>query len=136
MFFGISSKIALGLGIALVAVSGAFYFYWNYSQDKIASLNEQNGQLKVSLKTQKDTILDMQEKHKAMLLANKKLQKEVTENGEALNRLSNMFRSHDVEKLAKKRPETLERLINKANRNFWKNLGKDLELDEKNLIKP
>ena len=43
-------------GVAILAILGSLYFYWNYSQDKIASLTAKNVVLQSVVDTQTQTI--------------------------------------------------------------------------------
>jgi Tfp pilus assembly protein PilO len=61
MFSSIESKIILALGIVIALLGIAGYFYWDWSQNQIKVLEQNNAKLEDAVKIQKETIAGLQE---------------------------------------------------------------------------
>lgn len=56
MFSGIQSKIILAMGVVIMLLGAAGYFYWRWSDHEIRTLEKNNAKLESAVKIQKDTI--------------------------------------------------------------------------------
>jgi|TARA_Y100001951_G_scaffold97151_1_gene96614 uncharacterized protein with beta-barrel porin domain len=123
-------KLSIGLGIALLLLSGSFKLYYDKSEaQKMAltvqlqqsmdnqlllenSIAKQNQQIAEQLQREKDN-----QAHIATLTdANNEAQKEV-------NRLKQTFAKHDLNMLSMAKPGLIERIVNKGTAR----VGKELE---------
>jgi len=123
-------KLSIGLGIALLLLSGSFKLYYDKSEaQKMAltvqlqqsmdnqlllenSIAKQNQQIAEQLQREKDN-----QAHIATLTdANNEAQKEV-------NRLKQTFAKHDLNMLSMAKPGLIERIVNKGTAR----IGKELE---------
>lgn len=56
MFSAIQSKIMLAMGVVIVLLGAAGYFYWRWSDNEIRTLEKNNAKLEDAVKVQKETI--------------------------------------------------------------------------------
>lgn len=113
----------VGILASVLAVAGAmFYFYFTYSQDKIAGLNE-----KVATQEVKNKVLEEDNKKIKENVAKQannlnnlstevnKIKKETSQLGQTLSR-------HDFDYLVKKKPGLMEKRINNGTKKVFKDI--------------
>lgn len=126
---GLAGKIALGSGVIILAMSGAFYLYFNYSQEKIqeqaskvATLESANSSLVESINRRE---AELARQAKALTDLNNRLitiRRESTEMAELLAR-------HDLKYLAANKPGLIENRVNRGTQDVFDQL-KDLSRPE------
>jgi len=119
--FGIMGKVAIGLGVALLIVSGAFYFYFNWSQEEMGQLREDVAteranvaRLKGAIEVQKATITLLEESRKSDQQAVLQLSAENQSYQEEVDRIRKKFARHDIDRLSLAKPGLMEKIINKG----------------------
>lgn len=119
----------------MLTMGGAFYWYYNDSQKRIAILNENNAKLEVAVKINEETIGALQRDYAA---ANRELGKVNNEFAAARAQnqvLADKLAKHDLGVLGANKPVIVERVINnasaKAGRCFEILSGKPLTQAEK-----
>ena len=91
--------------------TGGWYYYTD-TQARLAQLRENNAQLKLAAEDNERTIATMKEDaERNQRLANE-LQEKLDEAEEGRNRLINLFGSHDLTRLALKKPGLIETRVN------------------------
>ncbi len=107
-------KAYLIMGAVMLTMIGGFYWYYKDSQARIAILVANNAKLELAVKTNEETIKSLQENYAA---ANAELTRvnEAFTAVRAQNReLSDRLSEHDLAYLASKKPELVQKIINKA----------------------
>lgn len=107
-------KLYLIGGVVISVMFAGAYFYYNYSQDKIASLNKEITTLQFAKQVQDQTIKALTDRMIASQKANDELSKKFAIIEENSRNLSKIFESHDLDNIAKSKPTLVERRVNDA----------------------
>lgn len=121
--------IKLYITIIILAVLGLFgagaVWYYNDTQQRIATLRENNAKLEIaietseaSLETLKNDIIKFQE-------LNNQLQTQLQKAEEYGDELRTKLREHNLTSLALKKPKLLEGKMNGATANLWRDITED-----------
>lgn len=121
----LGGKISLGLGIALVMVSSAFYIYYVDSQDTILTLQENVAKLEVAVDIQKKTIETMKADFARQAKLANDLQTSLSKVEEDKNKLANLLRKHNLEKILRDRPTEAEKKINNGTKRTFRQIEQD-----------
>jgi len=121
----IGGKISLGLAIALVTVSSAFYIYYVDSQNTIQILRENVAKLEVAVEIQKKTIEAMKEDFARQAKLANELQSNLSKVEEDKAKLSNLLKKHNLEKILKDRPSEAEKKINNGTKRTFRQIEQD-----------
>lgn len=121
----IGGKISLGLAIALVTVSSAFYIYYVDSQNTIQILQENVAKLEVAVEIQKKTIEAMKEDFARQAKLANELQSNLSKVEEDKAKLSNLLKKHNLEKILKDRPSEAEKKINNGTKRTFRQIEQD-----------
>lgn len=109
--------VSAGLAVALLILTGMFYWYYNQSQDTIRTLNENNATLKIAVQTNEETITNLRRDYTRsqtiLTETNRQLSETRLQNRQLVIRLS----EHDLGVLAENKPELVERTVNNATAN-------------------
>ncbi len=124
--FGIGSKIAIGLGIVLLVVAGAFAWYFNWSQDRMVIMAESIAteksnviRLTSAIDVQKQTITMLEESRESDQQAVLQLSSENQVYKEEVSDLRKKFAKHNVDRLSLAKPGLIERIINKGTKKLF-----------------
>jgi len=128
-------KLAGVMALLMFVMGGAFYWYYNDTQERMTILNQNNAKLEVAIQTSEAAIEQLQVDYKR---ASEELTK-VNEEFGAIRKqnqvLSDKLGRHDLGNLAENKPGLVERVISgatvKANRCFELLSGADLTDKEK-----
>jgi hypothetical protein len=121
----LGGKISLGLAIALVMVSSAFYIYYVDSQNTIQILQENVAKLDVAVETQKKTIETMKADFARQAKLANDLQTSLSKVEEDKNKLTNLLRKHNLEKILRDRPAEAEKKINNGTKRTFRQIEQD-----------
>ena len=94
------------------SLAGGGYFYYTDTQQRIATLQANNAQLKIAVEDNLrtiDALNDAAEKNERL---SNELQEKLNVAEEGRNRLINLFGSHDLTRLALKKPGLIETRVN------------------------
>lgn len=109
--------VSAGLAVALLILTGMFYWYYNQSQDTIRTLNENNATLKIAVQTNEETITNLRRDYSRaqtiLTETNRQLSETRLQNRQLVTRLS----EHDLGVLAESKPGLVERTVNNATAN-------------------
>jgi len=132
-------KLYVLLGVSLITLGSVSAGYFWYSQDKIASLEEVNVELKLTNELNKDTIETLQENYKELKTVHTTLENAFKTASNQNKLLEEKINKHDLNLLANKKPTLVEKRINKATNNvflcFEYLSGAVLSEEEKNELK-
>lgn len=103
---------------------GAFWYY-NDTQARIATLQENNAKLEVALETSEASIDALQETMAKVAEANKQLQQDLQKAEQYGDDLRSKLRKHNLTALALRKPELLEGRMNGATANLWRDITED-----------
>ena len=107
-------KLAGVMALISFLMAGAFYWYYNDTQERMAILNENNAKLEVAIQISEDAVTSLQESYAR---ANEELTK-VNAEFSAIRQqnrvLSDKLGRHDIGNLAENKPGLVERVINGA----------------------
>lgn len=122
--FGIGSKVALGAGAVILAMSGAFYLYFNHAQEKmeeqaksIATLEAANASMVESIARRERELAIQAQNLAAMNNRLNTIRRESTQMAELLSR-------HDLKYLATKKPGLIENRVNSGTAQVFDQLKK------------
>jgi len=118
-------KIAIVAGILMACLSGVFYWYYNDTQDRIATLRENNAKLEVAVNTAESS-LDLVKTEMAKVgELNNQLQKSLQKSEAYGDDLRNKLQQLDLVQDAIKDAAKLEGKMNGATANVWRDIMRD-----------
>jgi len=118
------------LGTVLVTVCGAFYYYYNTSQETIGVLRENNAKLETAIQISEDSIKTLQADMEKSAELNKKLQGDLQKAEAYGDELRAKLSKHNLTNLALKKPELLEEKMNVATQKLWDGFVADTTPDD------
>lgn len=107
------------LGTVLVTVCGAFYYYYNTSQETIGVLRENNAKLETAIQISEDSIKTLQADMEKSAELNKKLQGDLQKAEAYGDDLRKKLSKHNLTNLALSKPKLLEEKMNVATQKLW-----------------
>lgn len=120
--FGIGSKVALGAGVVILAMSGAFYLYFNHAQEK---MNEQAAQIELlqnANETLQGTIIRQREETRRQAENLNNLNDRLNRIRRESNDMAELLARHDLKYLATKRPGLIENRVNRGTQDVFNQL--------------
>lgn len=116
------SKILIGMMLMLGIIG---YFYYNTTQAEIITLRDLNKAYELKFETQEDTINQLQTGYAVQTESlNDMISKNAEINNE-MNRYLDIFRRHDLARLAAAKPGLIEPKINGATKDVFDSLEND-----------
>jgi uncharacterized protein YeeX (DUF496 family) len=120
--------LALTIAILLTGIGGGCYYYYTDTQKKIALLTEKNSALVLSNQQCEETLEAVRTNFSDAERNITNLQKRLSVTENYKNELQNKLRRHDLTKLTLKKPGLIEKRINDATEQIFKNLESDTAL--------
>ena len=118
-------KIAIVAGMLIACLSGEFYWYYNDTQARIATLRENNAKLEVAVNTAESS-LDLVKSEMAKVgELNKELQTSLQKSEAYGDDLRNKLQQLDLVQDAIKDAAKLEGKMNGATANVWRDIMRD-----------
>jgi len=118
-------KIAIVAGMLIACLSGVFYWYYNDTQARIATLRENNAKLEVAVNTAESS-LDLVKTEMAKVgELNNQLQKSLQKSEAYGDDLRNKLQQLDLVQDAIKDAAKLEGKMNGATANVWRDIMRD-----------
>jgi len=137
-------KLSIGLGIALVFLTGAFKLYYDKSQAELDMFQirlEQSIQnqktLESTIEEQNDNLKQTIENHDLMLVQIERLQKENMEAQNEVIDIRKKFSRHSLDVLSVRKPKLIENIINRGTKqvlNDLKTITDPYQFDETESI--
>jgi len=112
----------MGLGLAWLLTLGGSWVYWNYSQEKIATLNQDVASYKMAKESAEASLAALREDIREQTKRLDQLGESLAENRRESEKLRDIFAEHDLEKLAKAKPGLIENRVNKGTKDVLRNL--------------
>jgi cell division protein FtsB len=112
------------IGMLLVAGTGG-YLYYNATQSDLESLRKQNQAYELKASQQEETILALQNKHAVQTAALMDLQARNQEIELEMERYLDIFKRHNLSKLAAAKPELIEARVNKGTKEVFDGIEAD-----------
>jgi chromosome segregation ATPase len=122
--------------VLLVAGAGLFYSYYNDTQERLATLVENNAKLELAVQTSEAALKSVQEDLRRVNEETQKVNEEFSKIRAQNNVLANKLSRHDLGVLGAAKPALVEKIINKASakvsRCFELLSGAELTEEERN----
>ena len=122
-------KLSIGLGIALMLVSGAFKMYYDKSQAELDAFHirlEQSIQnqktLESTIDQQNDNLKETIKNQDLMIAQVERLQKQNMEAQNEVTDLRKKFSKHSLDVLSVRKPKLIEKIINTGTKEVLKDL--------------
>jgi predicted nucleic acid-binding Zn-ribbon protein len=122
-------KLSIGLGIALMLVSGAFKMYYDKSQAELDAFHirlEQSIQnqktLESTIEQQNDNLKETIKNQDLMIAQVERLQKQNMEAQNEVTDLRKKFSKHSLNVLSVRKPKLIEKIINTGTKEVLKDL--------------
>ena len=105
-------RLSAILFVVILVMGGIGYWYYNDTQNTIATLTENNAKLGVAVATNEATINSLQADYAAMAAENQRINEEYAEIRRQNSRLSSKLADMDLGLLAAEKPDSIERAVN------------------------
>ena len=109
------------IGIIGSAVGGA-YFYYQDTQERIATLQENNAKLEIVAKNTQATLDSFQKDYERVSSLNSELQENLKNAENYKDQLINQLQDHDLTRLSLKKPGLIETRINNGTRKVFEDI--------------
>jgi uncharacterized protein (UPF0335 family) len=137
-------KLSVGLGVALVLVSGAFKMYYDKSQSELDSFHirlEQSIQnqktLEGTIEKQNQNLEQTVQNHKLMVAQVERLQKENMVAQNEVTDIRKKFSKHSIDALSIRKPQLIQNIINRGTKtvlNDLKQITDEKQFDQDFII--
>ena len=137
-------KLSVGLGVALVLVSGAFKMYYDKSQAEVDSFHirlEQSIQnqktLEGTIEKQNKNLEQTIQNHKLMVAQVERLQKENMVAQNEVTDIRKKFSKHSIDVLSIRKPQLIQNIINRGTKtvlNDLKQITDEKQFDQDFII--
>ena len=107
----------------LGAVGYGGYMYYKDTQQRIATLTENNAKLEVAVQISEDSVELLQDDIEKNAELNRELQKELQVAEKYGDQLRNTLRKHNLTHLANKKPGLIEKRMQNATNRLWDDLA-------------
>ena len=119
--------IKIYLLLIIMGVIGAVgyggYMYYKDTQQRIATLTDNNAKLEVAVQISEDSVELLQDDIEKNAELNRELQKELQVAEKYGDQLRNTLRKHNLTHLANKKPGLIERKMQNATNRLWNDLA-------------
>ena len=105
------------------AVGYGGYMYYKDTQQRIATLTDNNAKLEVAVQISEDSVELLQDDIEKNAELNRELQKELQVAEKYGDQLRNTLRKHNLTHLANKKPGLIERKMQNATNRLWNDLA-------------
>ena len=120
------SKLLIGILLSFGVVG---YFYYTTTQNQLIELRDLNKAYELKVETQDNTINTMQQSYELQSEALITLTEKNNEITAEMNRYLDIFRRHDLSKLAAAKPGLIETRVNGATKDVFDSLEDDSNFD-------
>lgn len=124
-------KIKIIIGLVLVMAFGIMAFNIKILNDNVNVLTDKNTALNAQVNEQKQQIIDIQNSVKINSEIIKNFNDKSLDIDNKYNKLDQKLNSHDIEKIAKKKPQMLEKVLNNSFKEQIKRIEEKTTRDNK-----
>lgn len=107
-------KLSGILFVVILVMGGIGYWYYNNTQERIATLTANNAKLETATQLQEQAIESLQADYAAAQEENRRINEAYAEIRRQNDRLSNKLADMDLGLLAAERPDSIERAVNRG----------------------
>ena len=118
-------KIAAMMGVAMAVMLGGFYWYYQDSQARMATLRENNAQLEVAAQIANESLDTMRSDFARVSSLNTELQQDLQKAEQYSDELRGKLAKLDLAVEALKDSKSLEGKMNGATANVWRDFMRD-----------
>lgn len=115
-------KLAGVMLVLMLAMAGAFKWYYESSQARIATLVENQAKLETAVKINEDSIKLMREESEKQAKLNQQLQTDLQKAEQYGDQLRNTLQKHNLTHLAETKPGLIEKRMQDATNKLWDDL--------------
>lgn len=112
--FGLGSKIAIGMGVLLLATLAASAWYFDYSQNKMAEKDQLIAAERARAASAEANLEVMRDDVRRQTRELKRLAEEMEKNRVASQNLEDIFAEHDLDALVSAKPNLVETRVNRG----------------------
>ena len=115
-------KLAGIMLVLMLAMAGAFKWYYDSSQARISTLVENQAKLETAVKISEDSIKLMREDAEKQAKLNQQLQSDLQKAEQYGDQLRNTLQKHNLTHLAETKPGLIEKRMQDATNKLWVDL--------------
>ena len=116
-------KLAGIMLVLMIAMAGAFKWYYESSQARISTLVENQAKLETAVKINEDSIRLMREESEKQAKLNQQLQADFQKAEQYGDQLRNTLQKHNLTYLAETKPGLIEKRMQDATNKLWDDLA-------------
>ena len=120
------SKVLIGILLSFGIIG---YFYYSTTQNQLIELRDLNKAYELKIETQDDAINTMQQSYELQGKALNELSLKNQEIQSEMNRYLDIFKRHNLAKLAAAKPGLIEKRVNGATKDVFDSLENDSSFD-------
>jgi type II secretory pathway pseudopilin PulG len=120
------SKVLIGILLSFGIIG---YFYYSTTQNQLIELRDLNKAYELKIETQDDAINTMQQSYELQGQALNELSLKNQEIQSEMNRYLDIFKRHNLAKLAAAKPGLIEKRVNGATKDVFDSLENDSSFD-------
>lgn len=129
---GLGSKVAIGMGVMLLVVLAGSAWYFKYSQNQLAELNQTVAAEKARAASAESNLDKMRNDVRRQTEALQELAREQAQIRREQEELTDLFADHDLKAIAERKPNLLETRVNAGTKKVLEELERLTDPDSYN----
>ena len=115
-------KLAAMMAVLMLAMAGAFKWYYDSSQARITTLTENNAKLETAIKINEDSIKLLRQDAERQAKLTQQLQTDLQKAEQYGDELRSTLQKHNLTALAQRMPGLIEKRMQNATNKLWDDL--------------
>jgi len=115
-------KLAAMMAVLMLAMAGAFKWYYDSSQARITTLTENNAKLETAIKINEDSIKLLRQDAERQAKLTQQLQTDLQKAEQYGDELRSTLQKHNLTALAQRKPGLIEKRMQNATNTLWDDL--------------
>ena len=115
-------KLAVMMAVLMLAMAGAFKWYYDSSQARITTLTENNAKLETAIKINEDSIKLLRQDAERQAKLTQQLQTDLQKAEQYGDELRSTLQKHNLTALAQRKPGLIEKRMQNATNTLWDDL--------------
>ena len=115
-------KLAAMMAVLMLAMAGAFKWYYDSSQARITTLTENNAKLETAIKINEDSIKLLRQDAERQAKLTQQLQTDLQKAEQYGDELRSTLQKHNLTALAQRKPGLIEKRMQNATNKLWDDL--------------